>query len=143
MLGEYAVSAVDVRTTATSAKTELRHRAWQLVTGYMLTGEKSAYSGVMPAQSFRPGEAGWGAWEVTARFANLKIDDNAFPLFADPAASAAEATAWGVGVNWYLNKTVRASFDYFRTRFDTVLPATSVLLRQDEQALITRLQLAF
>ena len=143
MLAEYAVSAVDVRTTASSAKTELRHRAWQLVTGYMLTGEKSAYSGVMPAQSFRPGEAGWGAWEVTARFANLKIDDNAFPLFADPTASASEAAAWGVGVNWYLNKTVRASFDYFRTRFDTVMPATNVLLRQDEQALITRLQLAF
>ena len=143
MLGEYAVSAVDVRTTTTTAKTELRHHAWQLVTGYMLTGEKSAYSGVMPAQSFRPGEAGWGAWEVTARYANLKIDHSAFPLFADQAANAAEATAWGVGVNWYLNKTVRATFDYFRTRFDTLVPSTSVLLRQDEQALITRLQLAF
>ena len=143
VLAEYAVSAVDVRTTTSSAKTELRHRASQLVTGYMLTGEKSSYSGVMPAQSFRPGEAGWGAWEITARVANLKIDDKAFSGFADPAASAAEATAWGVGVNWYLNKTVRASFDYFRTRFDTVVPATSVLLRQDEQALITRLQLAF
>ena len=143
MLAEYAVSAVDVRTTATTAKTELRHRAWQLVSGYMLTGEKSAYSGVMPAQSFRPGQAGWGAWEVTARLANLKIDDKAFPLFADPAANASEAAAWGVGVNWYLSKTVRASLDYFRTRFDTIVPATSVLLRQDEQALITRLQLAF
>jgi phosphate-selective porin OprO/OprP len=143
VLGEYAVSAVDVRTTTATAKTELHHHAWQLVTGYMLTGEKSAYSGVLPAQPFRPGEAGWGAWEVTARFANLKIDHHAFPLFSDPAASAAEATAWGVGVNWYLNKTVRATFDYFRTRFDTILPSTSVLLRQDEQALITRLQLAF
>jgi phosphate-selective porin OprO/OprP len=78
-----------------------------------------------------------------ARYANLKIDDNAFPVFADPAASAAEATAWGIGVNWYLSKTVRATLDYSRTRFDAVLPSTSVLLRQDEQALITRLQLAF
>jgi len=143
MLGEYAVSAVDVRTTTTTAKAELHHTAWQLVTGYMLTGEKSTYGRVMPAHSFRPGEAGWGAWEVTARFANLKIDRSAFPHFADPAANAAEATAWGVGVNWYLNRSVRATFDYFRTRFDTILPSTSVLLRQDERALITRLQLAF
>ena len=142
-LGEYAVSAVEVRPAATSPATELRHRAWQLAAGYVLTGEKSSYNGVVPARPFRPGQTGWGAWEITARYANLKIDDKAFPLFADPAASAAEATAWGVGVNWYLNRTVRATFDYFRTRFDTVLPATSVLLRQDEQALITRLQLAF
>ena len=143
VLGEYAVSAVDVRSAATGPRTELHNRAWQLAAGYMLTGEKSSYSGVVPAQSFRPGQAGWGAWEVTARYANLQIDHNAFPLFADPAASATEATAWGVGVNWYLNKTVRATFDYFRTRFGTLLPPTSVLLRQDEQALITRLQLAF
>jgi phosphate-selective porin OprO/OprP len=143
MLGEYAVSAVDVRSATTSPKTELRHHAWQLATGYMLTGEKASYSGGVPAHPFRPGQAGWGAWEVAARYANLKIDDNAFPVFADPAASAAEATAWGIGVNWYLNKTVRATLDYSRTRFDTVLPSTSVLLRQDEQALITRLQLAF
>ncbi len=143
MLGEYAVSAVDVRTTASVSKTELHHHAWQLATGYILTGEKSSYSGVVPARSFRPGQAGWGAWEITARYANLKIDDNTFPVFADPAASASEATAWGVGVNWYLNKTVRATFDYFQTRFGTLLPPTSVLLRQNEQALVTRLQLVF
>jgi phosphate-selective porin OprO/OprP len=143
MLGEYAVSAVDVGTSATSARTELHHHAWQFATGYMLTGEKSSYSGVVPAQSFRPGQAGWGAWELTARYASLKIDDNAFPIFADPGASASEATAWDVGVNWYLNKTVRATFDYFQTRFGTLLPPTSVLLRQDERAFVTRLQLAF
>ena len=47
-----------------------------------------------------------GAFEVTARYANLKIDDAAFPLYASAATSANEATSYGLGPNWYLSKAV-------------------------------------
>jgi phosphate-selective porin len=47
-------------------------------------------------------------------------------------------------LNWYLSKTVRTSLDYFQTRFTNPVPISSVqILRQDEQALITRFQVTF
>jgi phosphate-selective porin OprO/OprP len=50
----------------------------------------------------------------------------------------------GVGLNWYLSKVVRATFDYYQTKFETsVALPSATLLRQDEKAFITRLQLAF
>jgi phosphate-selective porin OprO and OprP len=142
-LAEYNVSAVNVRSSAASPATELRNKAWQASASWVLTGEKASYLGVAPDHPLSLDNGTWGAWEVAVRYADLKIDSNAFPLFADPAVSASQAAAWGVGVNWYATRTFRATLDYFRTRFSTAQPPTATLLRQDEQALITRLQLSF
>jgi hypothetical protein len=50
----------------------------------------------------------------------------------------------GLGLNWYLSRTVRTTFDYYRTRFANKAPISSnPILRQDEQAFITRFQLSF
>jgi hypothetical protein len=52
-----------------------------------------------------------------------------------------------VGLNWYLNRNIRLNASYTRTTFDggggpgSGPPAN--VTRQPEQALITRLQLAF
>ena len=143
-LGEYVVSTVNLRPTATGAKTELQNRAWQVAAGYVLTGENSSSAGVVPDHPFNWKTGTWGAWEVAVRYANLKIDDQAFPLFADPAVNANQASAFGLGLSWYLSKTVRTTFDYYRTRFANKVPVSSTqILRQDEQALITRIQLSF
>jgi len=143
-MGEFAVSTVNVRPTATGSKAELRNRAWQLAAGYVLTGEDSSATGVVPDRPFSWENGTWGAWELAVRYANLKIDDQAFPLFADPAANANEASALGLGVSWYLSRTVRATFDYYQTRFSTPVALSSApALRQDEQALITRFQVSF
>jgi phosphate-selective porin OprO/OprP len=84
---------------------------------------------------------------VVARYSNLKVDDAAFPLFASPATNADEASAVGVGLNWYLSKAVAFKIDYYQTKFgfNSLAPATSAsqVLRQDEQSFITRFQLAF
>lgn len=148
VLGEYVLSAVNVRPTATSAtKTELRNKAWQLAAGYVLTGEDSSYGGVVPRSNFDWANGTWGAFEIAARYSNLKIDDDAFPAFASAAANADEAKAFGVGLNWYLSKTVRFTFDYYQTKFGFGPLAPSVsstqILRQDEKALISRFQLSF
>jgi hypothetical protein len=38
--------------------------------------------------------------------------------FADPSTLANKATAWTVGVNWYLTQNVEWVLDYTVTRFD-------------------------
>lgn len=144
---EYVVSTVNVRASTTGRLTELQNKAWQVSAGYVLTGENSSYAGVVPATNFDLNKGTWGAFEVAARYANLKIDDQAFPTYASAAASADEATSFGLGLNWYLSKAVRFTFDYYQTKFDRApgAPATptNAVLRQDEKALITRFQVSF
>jgi phosphate-selective porin OprO and OprP len=147
LIGEYVLSTVNVRPTAAAAKAQLENKAWQLASGYVLTGEDSSYNGVAPKTNFNPAAGTWGAFEIVGRFANLKIDDAAFPLFASAAANADEATSAGIGLNWYLSKVAMVKFDYYQTKFGfapgaPAVPATAIL-RQDEKALITRFQLSF
>lgn len=146
-IGEYVVSTVNVRPTATGAKKELQNTGWQIATGYVLTGEDSSYNGVSPASNFNWEKGTWGAFEVTARYANLKVDDAAFPTFASAATSADEASSIGLGLNWYLSKVVAFKLDYYQTHFgfNSAAPAVSStqILRQDEKAFISRFQIAF
>ncbi|MSU46762.1 MAG: porin [Lacunisphaera sp.] len=146
-IGEYVLSTVNVRPSAAGAKAGLQNKAWQFAAAYVLTGEDSSFAGVVPRGNFDFTNGTWGAFEVTGRYANLRIDDAAFPLYASVSTSADEATSYGLGLNWYLSKTVVFKFDYYQTKFgfapsapaDPAAPA----LRQDEKALITRLQLSF
>ncbi|PTX96392.1 porin [Opitutus sp. ER46] len=145
--GEYVLSVVNLRSAAGAPKAELRNKAWQLSAGYVLTGEDSSPNGVAPKSNFDWAAGTWGAFEVTGRYANLTIDDAAFPAFAAPGASAQEADAFAVGLSWYLSKVVRFTFDYYQTNFGfhALAPAvpTTAILRQDEKAFITRFQISF
>ena len=147
LLGEYVLSTVNLRPSATGPKAELHNKAWQIAAGYVLTGEDSSYNGLTPAHNLNFANGSWGAVEVTARYASLKIDDVAFPIYASPASSASGATAYGLGLNWYLAKSTMLKFDYFQTQFDfapgTPAAPTNTILRQDEQVFITRFQLSF
>ena len=96
----------------------MKNKAWQLAVGYVLTGEDSSATGVAPKQNFDFVNGTWGAFEVAARFADLKIDDKAFPLYASAATNADRASTVGLGLNWYLSKAVRFTFDYYQTNFD-------------------------
>lgn len=147
VIGEYVASTVNLRPSATGPKTELTHNAWQATGSYVLTGEDSSYNGVVPRTNFDLGAGTWGAFEVTGRYANLKIDDGAFPLFASAASNADEATSIGFGLNWYLSKAAMLKIDYYQTRFGFSSLASAVsaapVLRQNEKAFITRFQLGF
>ncbi len=49
-----------------------------------------------------------------------------------------------MGLNWYLNKNIRANVSYSRTTFDGAMdPAKASVTRQPEEVLFTRVQLAF
>jgi phosphate-selective porin OprO and OprP len=145
-LGEYVVSAQEVRAIPSAAGgaaglADLQHRAWQIVGGYVLTGEDSSYRGVNPKKPLSLASNQWGGWEVVARYSHLDLDDQTFPVFSNPATSASEADAYGFGLNWYANRNLRTSLNYVHTDFKGGEAGT--VTRKDENAVLTRLQLAF
>lgn len=151
VLAEYIASTSEVGLAAGS-KTKLKNTAWQLATGYVLTGEKASYKGVAPANDFDRAAGTWGAFELVARVAVLDVDDKTFPTFADAGngstlANATKATSFAVGANWYLSKVSRVTLDFTHTRFDLTAPAASLQgkdpLKRDENAILARYQLNF
>ena len=98
---------------------------------YVLTGESRSYdtaSGVFKGVS--PGtkvldNGGLGAWEATLRWSNLDYTD---------LNGGDEAESWTVGLNWYLNKNVRALFNYTDVDLDS---------GEDGSVFGTRFQIAF
>lgn len=139
---EYVRSEQALLLPGGGVRADLEHRAWQATAGYVLTGEDAGYRGVAkPNHPFAPGGGGWGAFEVVARYGELDADDDAFPLFADPATSASEARAWSLGLNWYLTGNFKLVANYTQTAFDG--GAAGGADREDEKAFFTRAQLQF
>ena len=140
-LGEYVVSSQQLRRSDTGFLRTIENSAWQVAAGYVLTGEDTSDRGVAPRRSFNPHENSWGALEFVARLSSLDVDNAAFPLFANPATSATEAMAWSAGLNWYLNKNIRTGVNFFHTNFKG--GQSGSVTAQDENAFLTRVQLAF
>ncbi len=146
LLGEYIVTKTDVGTTAGITAARLKNTAWQLAAGYVLTGEKASYKGVTPSNDFDRAAGSLGAFEVVGRLAALDVDNNAFTTYADRDKSATKATSYALGLNWYLSKVTRLSLDYTHTKFDLATsgaPAATSVIKQSEDAILTRLQLNF
>jgi phosphate-selective porin OprO and OprP len=150
LLGEYVRASQDVSrqvSTAVKRSDRLDNSAWQVSAAYFLTGERESYNNFAPKSRVGPRRqgSGWGAWELVARFQELRIDPAAFDggaaSFADPNASPRHAVAYGIGLNWYLDEYVRWMFDYEHTRFDG--GGAGGTDRPDERAFLTRFQLAF
>ena len=84
-------------------------------TSYVLTGESRSYDkatgafkGISPDSRFLD-NGGLGAWEATLRWSNLDYSD---------LADSQEIDTWTLGLNWYLNKNVRALFNYSNADLD-------------------------
>jgi phosphate-selective porin OprO and OprP len=140
-LAEYVMSSQALRRSDLGVQGTMQNSAWEVALGCVLTGEDASPERVVPRRPFQPRRNCWGAVEVVLRCSSLDVDNHAFPLFADPTMSASQAMAWVVGLNWYLNKNVRASMDFFHTSFDG--GQDGAVSGQDELALFGRLQLAF
>jgi phosphate-selective porin OprO/OprP len=144
ILGEYVIS--DQRVSLAKKSASLDNTAWEVSGSWVLTGEDASYNGVTPLHPFNPHTGHWGALQIVGRFAELDIDDKAFTDgFASSGKSASDATAWSVGLNWYLNRNIRANVSFSRTLFDgfTGKAAPGVVPAQPENVLFTRVQLAF
>lgn len=138
VMAEYVQSVQEVRRG--SARATMNNSSWQVMTSYVLTGEKGSYDGVTAARPFDPEAGHWGAFEVAARYTALNPDSEAFPLFADPATAAREAKAWAVGLNWYLNYNLKLVLGYEQTKFEGAAPGVAF---DTEKLFQQRFQLRF
>jgi phosphate-selective porin OprO/OprP len=138
LLGEYIVSSQEVRLGASSAK--LNHRAWQGSAGFFLTGEQAGFRSPMPKKPFDLKEHTWGALEIAARYGELDLDDDAFPIYANASSSISKAKALGLGVNWYLTKQVKMTVNYEHTTFESGADGAD---RPSEDFVVTRFQHSF
>ena len=151
----YTGSDVSIGSGATTNARTLHNKAYNLSVGYVLTGEDASFKGVVPKANFNPSAGTWGAFEVVARFANLDIDNDAFTdpdgagaavSLANPNNAATEVTTYGLGLNWYLSKSVRIGANVFQSNFKLApgaAPAANTVLTDDETAFITRVQVSF
>lgn len=141
LLGEYVRSAQEVKkgSGTSTVKKKLVNDAWQVAASFVLTGENASYKGVSPKNPFDPVIGRWGAVELAARYSRLKVDDDAFPVFADIRKSAREAKSWAGGVNWHLNRNVKIVADYEQTTFT----GGNTGDRESEKVILSRFQIAY
>jgi phosphate-selective porin OprO and OprP len=138
VLGEYIVSSQEVRLGSSASK--LSHRAWGASAGFFLTGEQAGFRSPMPKKPFDLAEKTWGAFEIAARYGELDLDDDAFPIYANPSSSVSKEKALGLGVNWYLTKQVKVSVNYEHTTFEGGAADSD---RPSEDFVVTRFQHSF
>ncbi len=152
LLGEYVESTQEV--VLGTHRDDLTNTAWQLAGSWVLTGEDASYKGVKPKINFDPFAGGGGAFELVARYGELDVDGDAFSglsatglgtAFADPRVSATTARAFGVGLNWYLNKNFKLNLDYDQTGFDGGGggSVSAPFDRESEHVILTRFQIAY
>src|SRR5690606_9984399 len=115
------------------------HRAWHVAGAFVLTGEKATFGRLKPRAPY-DGQGHWGAVELVGRLHGLTLDEATFPTFSNPVSAASSALTWGVGVNWYLNSSVRFMVNYEQTSFEAAAGATA---RDTEHLLLSRFQIAF
>jgi phosphate-selective porin OprO and OprP len=145
IFGEYVLSSQELRRDAGKAKSffDAQNQAWQVAVSYVLTGEENSFKGITPRRSLNLRDGGgWGAWEIAARVHQLRLDEGLFPSYAT-SSSAKEATSYGVGLNWYLNKNVKLQLDYELTEFDGGSRKPGAVTARDEHIIFSRAQLAF
>jgi len=148
LLGEYTTVSQDVsrQVSATNLRSDsLDISAWQLQASWFLTGEEEGFRGFKPNSVFSLADRTWGAFELVARYHELDIDDDAFvggaTSFSDPDVSASKATAYGLGLNWYLNENLKWVLNYEQTSFDG--GAVGGADRDDENVFLTRVAVGF
>ena len=140
LLGEYVWNIQDLRAAGGTEK-RLTNRAWQVAVTYVLTGEHASLTGVKPWRTFNPAQGAWGAVELAARYGEVLVDQEAFPVFADPTVSARKARVWTVGINWHLAHRVKAQLNYERGIFDGGAPNNKDFA--EENAILTQVQVAW
>ena len=83
----------------------------------MLTGESrkynpvtGSYGGVVPKNNADWKTGGPGAWEIAARYSQMKLND------ANVLGGELKSTT--VGLNWYVNPNIRFMFDWVHGQVD-------------------------
>lgn len=149
---EYIVSAEKFQLDAGSqhAQEWFENRAWDVTASWYLTGETSGFwSPPAPLHPFHINGPGWGAWQLVGRVQGISLDSAAFAKKTDfvAANSARDATTWGVGLNWFMNKNIKWIFEYEQTSFGfasgAAAPKAGSVPARNESVFLSRLQFGF
>ena len=127
---------------ASGVARHLENDAWQLTASYVLTGEDAGYQGVagltIPLRSAVQAGARWNWWRATASWRSTTTPSRCSPI---PPAAAPRASAWGLGLNWYLTGNLKLVANYTQTTFEG--GAADGADREDEKTFFTRAQFSF
>ena len=119
--GEYAVAhAGDVENISDGRTGRATMHGGYLQANYFLSGEhriynyeKGAFGQVYPNRNFglRQSRSGPGAWEIAARLSRIDLDDG--------PVSGGIQTNLSLGLNWYLNPSIRTSLNFIHANVNT------------------------
>jgi phosphate-selective porin OprO and OprP len=99
---------------------------------WLLTGESRRYNAATGsfqnprAKSPFAHDAGWGAFELAARFSHTDLNFNEGNSGSAPMAGAirgGEQDVFALGLNWYLNPNIKVLLNYLMIDVDRLNPA--------------------
>ncbi len=147
LIAEYAVSRARLLKAAASPATPatgpltFANTAWQVAGSVLITGDRASYKGPAVRRPFDPAQGRWGALQIVVRVDGFEADPDLFDRgFADAERSARKASAWGVGINWLLNKNLKQAVSFEHTTFAGGGKGAD---RPSESALLIRSELKF
>jgi phosphate-selective porin OprO/OprP len=146
----YQLNFKDVMTSADQFDVKLDDYYISLL--WMLSGEEPVIrNGIL--QPIRPvrsiWEGGWGGLGLAIRYDVFEADESVYDNLIIAGNSVAEATAYSVALNWYLDPFVKIILDYTRTEFDQPLliardPISgTTIYSEKEDVITTRFQFEF
>ncbi len=152
--GEWFRYKIDRRSITATTLPDPHFTGWYVQGSWMLTGESRVYNPVEARfdapklnYSFNPEAGTYGAFELAARYSDLDLNYHEGAAGTTPAAAlgavrGGEQKIYTVGVNWYLNPSMRVMVDFQHVKIDR-LGATGLQVGQTYNALAARGQVNF
>jgi phosphate-selective porin OprO/OprP len=152
--GEWFHYKIDRRFITATTVPDPHFTGWYVQGSWMLTGESRVYNPVEARfdapklnYSFNPEAGTWGAFELAARYSDLDLNyhegnPGTTPAAALGAVRGGEQKIYTVGMNWYLNPSMRVMVDFQHVKIDR-LGATGLQVGQTYNALAARGQVNF
>lgn len=149
---EYFRYKINRRNTTATILPDPHFTGWYVQGVWVLTGESRPYNAVEGRfdapklnYNFNPEAGTWGAFEVAARYSDLDLNyreglANAATPFG--GVRGGEQKVSSIGVNWYLNPSMRLMLDYLHVDIDRY-NATGLQVGQKYNAIAGRAQFAF
>jgi phosphate-selective porin OprO and OprP len=134
----------DTLLTGATTTNRIPMTAYSVSVTALLTGEnKTLEDRIVPLAPFDL-EGGWGAFELAARYAALRADDDVLALGASAASPNANAVqVISAGVNWYLTRNVRITPDFIYERYNRDIGFADGLRERTFKGFLVRFQIDF
>ena len=101
-----------------------------------LTPDRVGFDGVVPQH--KVGDGGIGAITLSGRYSELRVDERAFPIYADAKNSATRARSFAADLGWVLDTHTRVQIEQTLTNFQG--PKGAAAPAAHERTLFARLQ---